>query len=73
MPGKWRPPPETSIPREPLPKHTPIPVDLDREIDRIAADLAACRPDLSPEMRATLASILAHRVRVFRRENPHEK
>jgi hypothetical protein len=46
---------------------------VDKRIEQLALDLAECRADLAPGRRLILASVLAHRVRVFRREDPRDR
>jgi len=52
-------------PREPIPAHTPIPLNVDKRIDEIAMDLAACRADLDAEGKLYLARFLAFRTRHY--------
>lgn len=58
-------------PRPPM--HTPIPLNVDRRIDRKAIELADCRPDLTPSERHMLARVLAYRCRSFKRLDLRKK
>jgi hypothetical protein len=51
-------------PRPPM--HTPIPLNVDLRIDKLAMKLADCRPDLTAEGRLFLARSLAYRARTYR-------